>query len=191
LGPQQSVVDLTARIGKRTFAGLEFNNNRFSIHSEMQPGLFVLGFNGTFGDQVDFVNIRQAKVINLNPIIEYKAVPHLVTRIDHAFEQLTVDGARLYTANITNFQAIYFLNRRAFFRGILQHVHYDFNMDLYSIVFDNVQKQFFTQFIFSYRINPQTVLYLGYSDNYDGNQEFNLIRNNRALFLKIGYALVL
>jgi hypothetical protein len=188
-GPQQSFIDLAALLGKRSYAGLEFDNNKFTFSGGMQPGLFVLELTAVAGDQVDFVNIRQGKIFRLNPIIEYKAAPHLVTRVDHIYERLQVQGACLYTANITNFHAIYHFNRRTFFRGVLQYVNYNFNMELYSIVFEDLQKQFFTQFLFSYKINPQTVLYLGYSDNYDGNREFNLIRNNRALFFKIGYAL--
>ncbi len=191
LGPVQSFLDINAFIGKRSYIGFEFDDNKVAFSSGMQPGLLVLQFDGVVGDQIDFVNVRPGKILQLNPIIEYKAAPHLVVRMDHVFERLNVEGGRLYTANITNFQAIYHFNRRTFFRGILQYVNYDFNMALYSTAFDNLQKQFFTQFLFSYKINPQTVLYLGYSDNYNGNQDFNLIQNNRTLFLKIGYALVL
>lgn len=190
-GPQQSFFVANAVVGKRNFAGVEFNDNKILFTSGMQPGMFVFQLDGIIGDDVDLFNVRQAKIISFNPIIEYKAAPHLVTRIDHLFEQLNVDGVRLYTANITNFHAIYHLNRRTFIRGVLHYVKYDFNMDLYSVNFHNIQKNFFTQFLFSYKINPQTVLYLGYSDNYDGNQAFNLAQNNRTLFLKIGYALVL
>lgn len=190
-GPQQSFFICNYIIGKRAFVGKEFNNNKILFTSGMQPGMFVFQFDGSIGDQIDFVGARQGKIVFLNPIIEYKAAPRLVTRIDHVYEQLNVDGGRLYTANLTNFHAIYHLNRRTFIRGILQYVNYDFNMALYPINFDNIQKSFFTQFLFSYKINPQTVLYLGYSDNYDANQVFGLTQDSRTLFLKIGYALVL
>ena len=43
----------------------------------------------------------------------------------------------------------------------------------------------------SYKINPQTVLFLGYTDNYRGYDRHNLPQVNRTLFLKIGYALVM
>ncbi len=46
----------------------------------------------------------------------------------------------------------------------------------------------FTQFLFSYKINPQTVLFLGYSDNSLGMQGIDITRTDRTFFLKIGYA---
>jgi hypothetical protein len=51
----------------------------------------------------------------------------------------------------------------------------------------------FTQFLFSYKLNPRTVLFLGYSDNSMGGEFFGLdrvdiTRVNRTFFLKIGYA---
>jgi hypothetical protein len=49
----------------------------------------------------------------------------------------------------------------------------------------------FTQLLFSYKINPKTVLFLGYSDNHFGIKGIDLTRTDRTFFLKIGYALVL
>ena len=42
-----------------------------------------------------------------------------------------------------------------------------------------------------YKINPQTVLFLGYTDNYEGYENTGLPQVDRKLFLKIGYALVM
>ena len=51
----------------------------------------------------------------------------------------------------------------------------------------------FTQFLFSYTVNPQTVLFLGYSDNSTGLltpelDRTDLTRTDRTFFLKLGYA---
>ncbi len=47
----------------------------------------------------------------------------------------------------------------------------------------------FNQFLFSYKVNPQTVVFLGYSDNQAGTQSFDLTRADRTFFAKVGYAL--
>jgi hypothetical protein len=52
-------------------------------------------------------------------------------------------------------------------------------------------RDFFTQLLFSYKINPQTVFYLGYSDSSFGDDRIDLLRADRTLFLKIGYAWLL
>jgi hypothetical protein len=46
------------------------------------------------------------------------------------------------------------------------------------------------QLLFSYKINPQTVLFAGYSDNHfaDGFQAVDLKQQSRTFFFKLGYA---
>ena len=46
----------------------------------------------------------------------------------------------------------------------------------------------FTQFLFSYEVNPQTMVYLGYSDNSYGDQDIELTRHDRTFVAKVGYA---
>jgi hypothetical protein len=62
---------------------------------------------------------------------------------------------------------------------------------MYIDEIDPVFRHLFTQLLFSYKINPQTVLFLGYTDNYRGYQGTGLPQVNRKFFLKIGYALVM
>ena len=79
-----------------------------------------------------------------------------------------------------------------FIRGIVQYVNYDKDADLYDPddEVNSEEKGIFSQFLFSYKINPQTVFFLGYSDNYYGDQDINTIQTNRTVFAKIGYAFV-
>jgi len=48
----------------------------------------------------------------------------------------------------------------------------------------------FSQYLFSYKPNPQTVLLVGYSDNATGTQAIDLMRTDRTFFVKAGYAWV-
>ena len=110
---------------------------------------------------------------------------------DHVFEKLNVEQGRFYNANLSNCHFVYQFNRRTFLRTILQYAHYNYNSNLYTFLIDPKYKHFLTQILFSYKINPQTVLFLGYSDDYYGYLQIPLTRTNRTFFLKIGYALVL
>jgi hypothetical protein len=51
-------------------------------------------------------------------------------------------------------------------------------------------RRLFTQYLLSYKLNPQTVFLLEYSDNASGTQSVDLTRTDRTLFLKLGYAWV-
>jgi hypothetical protein len=80
---------------------------------------------------------------------------------------------------------------RTFVRVIVQYTDLDRNVELYLDPVSSKTKTLFTQFLFSYKINPQTVLFIGYSDNHPGYKGIDITRTDRTFFLKIGCALVL
>ena len=45
-------------------------------------------------------------------------------------------------------------------------------------------KDFFTQLLFTYKVNPQTAFYIGYSDESVASEEFEMTRIGRTLFVK-------
>ncbi len=107
-------------------------------------------------------------------------------------------GERLYTANVGRFNLKYQFDRRTFLRVNLQYVHYNRNTGLYLEEVDSREANLFSQILFSYKINPQTVFYLGYSDNYYGFTgpgpepvAVDLTQTDRTFFVKFGYAFVL
>ena len=51
-------------------------------------------------------------------------------------------------------------------------------------------KRLATQLLFSWKLNPQTVAYLGYSDTSFAGDDYDLTRADRTFFAKVGYAWV-
>jgi hypothetical protein len=143
-----------------------------------------------FGDQIDYANTRAGKRLRINPWLTYNLGKHLRLSFDHTFERMTVHNVHLYTANISQLSTVYQFNVRTFFRAIIQYVNYDYNPSNYTYEIDPNYKGFFTQLLFSYKINPRTVLFIGYSDNYYGDQDIRLTRSDRTFFVKLGYAWV-
>jgi transcriptional antiterminator len=109
----------------------------------------------------------------------------------HTYERMTVQDARLYTANILQSTAVYQFNVRTFFRAIIQYVDYNYNSSNYTFEKEPEYRRVFTQLLFSYKINARTLLFLGYSDNYFGGQQFGLTQSDRTFFVKLSYAWVL
>jgi hypothetical protein len=191
-GPLQSSLNLQVNLGKRTYLGEEFNGNTVTCSGRLRPsGSLFLGVSGTFGDQVDFTNIQPGQLVHINPVLQYNPGNHLYLELDHVYERLRVEAGRLYTANLSNMRLVYQFSRRAFIRAILQYADIRYDTGLYTVPLDPEFKHLFSQVLFSYKINPQTVLFLGYSDDYYGYGNIPLKQANRTLFLKIGYALVL
>ncbi|MBN2093599.1 carbohydrate binding family 9 domain-containing protein [candidate division KSB1 bacterium] len=144
-----------------------------------------------YGNQIDYANTRKGNRFLLQLNSEINLGKHLKLELDHIFEQLNVPDGRLYTANISRMKMIYQFNRRIFLRGILQYKDYRRNTSLYNDEVDAKTRKLFSQLLFSYKINPQTVFFLGYSDDYYGDVAINLIQTNRTFFAKLGYAYML
>jgi hypothetical protein len=73
----------------------------------------------------------------------------------------------------------------------VQYWQYDRDPDLYVDEVDSETRIVLNQFLFSYKVNPQTMLFVGYSDIFLGDQEYDLTQTGRTVFAKLGYAWVL
>ncbi len=177
---------------KERYQGVIYDLNEFQLNFEMKPvgGLKYFLFT-RFGDSIDYTNSRLARSSLINPGIEWSVGKHLNMDLSHIFERLSFQGEKIYTVNLFQARLVYNFNVKTFLRAILQYMDISRNTDLYVIPIEPESRNFFTQFLFSYKINPQTVLFLGYSDNLLGTNGIDLIRTDRTFFLKIGYALLL
>lgn len=191
-GPGQTLLTLYGNTGKRKFMEQVFSTDSVQANFSIKPTVSLhVWLGGLYGKQIDYVNVRQGTQLMVNPGIEYRLGRRIFMSLDHVYEQLEVENDRLYTANVGNLRLEYHFSRRAFLRTILQYVDYTYNIENYLVPMDPEFKHLFTQVLFSYRLNPQTMIFLGYSDNQYGAQGVHLTRTNRTFFLKIGYALVL
>ncbi|HEX6160403.1 MAG TPA: DUF5916 domain-containing protein, partial [Thermoanaerobaculia bacterium] len=188
-GPRQSFLRADLTEGDQFFGGETFDTDRVTLYGEMQahPDVFVTG-QAVVGNQVDFANVRQGDRVRLQPGVRWNAGRHLRLNLNHSYESLDVDPGRLFTANLTELRATYQINNRTFVRWIGQHLDLDRDPALYRFPVDARSRDFFNQFLFSYKINPLTVLFLGYSDTHAGNEVIDLTQQSRTLFLKVGYA---
>jgi hypothetical protein len=131
-GPLQSVVNLQLHHTKERFAGELFAYNRVDGVFELRPnGDLRLNLDLRVGGAVDYANGRLGDVVQLNPRVEYRLGRRLELRLGYTRERLTVDGGRLYTANLTQGRLVYHLGTRAFLRAILQYTDVDRDRALY------------------------------------------------------------
>jgi len=177
---------------REVYNGATFDLNRFYLHNCMNPiGTMHAGYTVAWGDNIDYANTRLGKRLNISSSMLYDIGLHLQLHLSHTFERMRVNSQRLYTANQGELRLTYQFNKRMFLRGILQYVDYQYNTAMYIDEIDPLYRHLFTQILLSYKINPQTVLFLGYTDNYRGYDNTGLPLADRKFFLKIGYALVM
>jgi hypothetical protein len=190
LGPAQSSIRLQAQLGKRAYLGKIFDTDSIQVRFGIKPsGSLQLWLDLAYGNHIDFVNTQGGKRLKLFPVFLYSPSKRFTFVLDHQFERFDLKKGRLYTANVSNLRMEYQFDKRIFFRTILQYVDYNYNVEYYTVQQQPRFKNFFTQLLLSYKLNPQTVFFLGYSDDYYGYRYIPLKQKNHTLFLKIGYAL--
>lgn len=192
-GPRQSYIEVDAGQRERFFNGRTFDEVFGSVYAEadlsgdLYASLFVRG-----GDEIDFVNTQAGEVLQIEPSVRFNLGVHLRTRLSHAYQRLDVEDGTLFTANLTQLSAVWQWNVRTFVRAIVQYTDVERTPELYITQrpqdVESNTEQLFTQLLFSYKLNPQTVFFLGYSDNSVADARVDLTRQDRTFFLKLGYA---
>lgn len=188
-GPMQSHSYIRLVRRREVFNGSQFDQNELQLHTCMKPGRNTHTYlNVTTGDRVDYANTRLGERLRVNPGIVRQLGRHLSLDLSATWERLEARGERVYTATIAQSAIAYQFTTRAMLRGILQLVDHDYNTAAYTDGRGSRRKSLFTQVLGSYKLNPQTVLFVGYSDNAAGNQDISLTRTSRTFFAKVGYA---
>jgi hypothetical protein len=188
-GTMQSFLGLEAWQARYAYAGEEYDLTGGFIQAGFWPASDLqIGVSVIVTDEIDYANARLGSRVRITPWMSYNLGRHFRLALNHNFERMSANDARLYTANISQLTAVYQFNVRMFFRAILQYVNYDYNPDNYTFEQDSEDRRLFSQLLFSYKLNPRTVLFLGYVDNHRGNQDFSITQSDRTFFVKLGYA---
>jgi hypothetical protein len=141
--------------------------------------------------------------------VAFKLGRHVSGEVQHEWQEFRVDevdfatgggdpsggdpgGGAFLTANLSQASLIYHFNVRSFFRAIVQYRDVERRLDLYrpGTTLADEDQDLFSQLLFSYKLNPQTVLLAGYSDQYLGPGAVDLTQTSRSVFVKLGYALL-
>ncbi|MFK8030475.1 MAG: DUF5916 domain-containing protein [Gammaproteobacteria bacterium] len=189
-GPMQSYGNVGYVIRDRLFDDVLFDEKFVTSYFNIQPlrGLLLeAGFN--FGDRIDFSNTRLGENFRFTPGIHYSINKHTQLFVHHTYDRLKVSGLRNRTANLTDLRLIYQFTARSFLRLTAQYQNIE-NESRLDSNFGEVERSrdFNKQLLYSYKVNPRTVFFLGYSDLADSNEDRPSIQvQERGLFMKIGY----
>ena len=174
---------------ERTIGGRRFDELYVEGQAEVRPsGALELHLGWNLGDDVDLEELRPAKQVTLSPGLTWEPGRHLRAELEHRYQRLTVDEGWLFTAQLTELRLVWQFNLRSFARVILQHRDLARDAGLYTAPVDEQSRRLFSQLLYSYRLNPQTVFYLGYSDTELETDRFDTLPTDRTLFVKLGYA---
>jgi hypothetical protein len=150
------------------------------------PRISLTGFNG---QRIDFANGRVGTGGTVALTTTVRPLDKLSFDANISREWLDVDGGTLYSASVDRLKATYSFSAKSLVRIIGQYVSTDRNPSLYTFATSAHDAGFQGSILYSYKINWQTVLYLGYGDDRVLTPDHDLARLDRSLFLKVSYAI--
>jgi hypothetical protein len=156
------------------------------------PRVVLQGF---VGEDVDVEGARVGTGASVQATLTVRPDPRLTLDAVSAIRWLDVrpdESAakeRLFTAQVQRLKATIGFNARAFLRLIGQYVATDRDPALYPTPVPAEEATFSGSALFSYRLNWQTALFLGYGDDRELDEIGDMRRMQRSFFVKLSYAL--
>lgn len=191
-GPFQSFIRVGAGPRKQFWDGQMFEYRSALLFAQLRPrsGLNVQVMMRV-GEQVDFANARLGDYRRLQPQVDWNVNRHFFVRVRHTADRLDdKSGPKIFAADLTDLRLTWQFNLRSFLRLTVQRQDIERNVAVYRL--QSTDPSVLTrasQLLYSYKLNPQTVFFAGYADNYVEDDLTNeLFKTDRTLFFKLGYA---
>ena len=155
--------------------------------------LSFVGVDGTVGQEIDFANARPARGTTFNASATLQPTDHLAVDVLENTRWLNVDHpvsaeARLLTQRVSRVKATYTFTSRMFVRVIGQHVGTTRDPSLFVARVDSRSGTFGGSALFAYKLNWQSVLFVGYGDDRELSDQHRLEPLDRQFFVKLSYA---
>ena len=190
-GPMQWFAQFGGLTRDVYFDGQIFRENKVSLYTQFQPrgGLFF-GVWSRVGDQIDFSNTRLGDQIRVQPEVNWNVNEHLLLRLRSSWVRLdSKEGPNIFDATVHDVRLTWQFSNRSFLRLTTQYRTVDRNQAMYLDDVDAKSRNAGRQLLYSYKLNPQTVFFLGYSDSHiDDDDLDDPTVTDRTFFLKVGYA---
>jgi len=192
-GPLQTEISVGLAPNREHFAGVDYDNFRRNLFFQMRPtGDVSYDIYIGAGETIDFVNARQAEFLQISPSLDLNIGRRFRGELDYTWQEFEIpDGGTFLEAELARLRLFYHFNRRTFLRAILQQRSVERDQNLHVVEVEPEVDQFFTQLLFSYKVNARTVLLAGYGDESLGLQDISSTTTGRSIFFKIGYAWIL
>jgi len=190
-GPMQSWTQVNVSSRDLLWDDVLYKEEKIRFYTELQPtGGLELGVFMSYGSQVDFANSRLGDQLVIEPFVDWNVSRHLLVKFQATLVDLeTQEGEQIFDADLYDLRLTWQFNRRSFIRLTAQYQDIERNVDEYIDEVDANTRTLGRQFLYSYKINPQTVFFLGYSDSHlDDDSLTTLEKTDRTFFMKVGYA---
>ena len=191
-GPLQAFMEIDVGPEQEFWNGEVFNLKSVFVYAQMRPAGGVSAyFQGRYGEQLDFANSLVRDEQRIQPQIEWNATRHLLVRARYSLDRLwSKQGPIVFKERLTDLRLTWQFNVRSFVRLTLQGSDTERNLSQYvdpTTTPSSASRA--AQILYSYKLNPQTVFFAGYSsDQLEDETTGRIEPTGRTAFLKVSYA---
>ena len=159
---------------------------------EMRPvSEFFFATFARYGDRIDVTNNRLGKETNIQPRFELSLGQHTQLNVRHTYRNMDVNGEQLFTANLTDARLTYQFDQRQMLRLIVVYSDIERNVNNYldPTSVESKNRDVGTQLLYSYKVNPLTKFFIGYSDSgFQSDDVPRMTMAEQSVFMKVSYA---
>lgn len=173
----------------RYWNGIEYDETFYTLYGEFTPaGTFQFSLFYRGGDQIDFANDALGSIDSFEFGTSGTFGEGLSYNLSYVDETLHRDGGDVYHAQLADLRVSWQFNLRQRLRVAFQYGDTQYDPSLWQDPIPRGLNDLASQLVYSYILNPRTVFYAGYSDNFFGSDSIDTFQTDRNLFLKFAYA---
>jgi len=180
----------------RTRAGdVVIGRRQFGYFAQFSPSRVIsrVGVDGTLGQEIDFTNARPARGATVNLSATLHPTDHLELALVQNQRMLNVDrpsggSGRFLTQRVSRLRSTYTFTSRLFARAIAQYVATARDPLLSPTEVAARSGELSGSALLAYKINWQSVMFVGYGDNRELTDREQFAPLNRQFFVKLSYA---
>ncbi len=175
---------------ERFWNGQLFDETFFTSFSEttVRPG-FRAGMFLRSGDMLDLSASRMGQGVVWEPYVTLDIGRGINLNVNYSQQQLRRDGGTAFDAKVLDSRLSWQFDPRQRLRLSVQASDIERDPSLYTRPVNRRGRDVASQLLYSYKLNPRSAVYAGYSQGgYSDDLQNDLFANNRNVFLKLSYA---
>jgi hypothetical protein len=153
----------------------------FDVSAAPRRWLPALQFDGDMGERIDYAGGRVGTGARLNLSGTTRLTDHLQMELRTSHEWLDLEAGRLFNAQIDWLKATYTFSPRSLVRAIAQQSTIEREGE-------SQDRRFSLSGLYAYKLNWQTVFFVGYGDSSITGETGTLTLDRRSVFMKVAYA---
>jgi hypothetical protein len=157
------------------------------IETALLPGLKVGSWQRS-GDMLDLTASRMGRGQVWEPWLTLDIGRGINFNLNHSHQRLKRDGGTAFDAMVLDGRVSWQFDPRQRLRLSVQASEIERNQGLYAQPVSQRAQDVAAQLLYSYKLNPRSAIYAGYSHGAFADDRIDLFDSSRSVFLKLSYA---